>query len=371
MTAAAQATVTVTVTIPRHSSVVDVVSKCSNVPDDDDEEEEEKSSISTMSLLCYRPQVLWHGLYPLLFAEDHPTKLTQQQQQQQALLFILFQHSYQHSTSFRSFLSRILIPHKENNDPEATASATAKSINNRRRKPSNGSRVQEKQGVLDRDDLFYRRDVTLAVPTLNNNNSNSNKLLFRPIRRHRHVNASHRFRLYVLPAPPRQSLDKTFAGLVLRHERTLLQKQTLTAWMATLGGGYFFCKQLSKSLRLARQQRSVASQIGNESMVRHCLLNEAYNLIYAGSFSEAKTVLSTLERTVVSKRASSRTTQILEEHDVERTLRQCDAARTFMRRLKKLSPRLSKYRIDGSTETHTKDDYQRVRIVEVSSSSSS
>jgi hypothetical protein len=77
MTVAAQETVTVTVTIPRHSSVVDVVSKSSNDFDDEDEEEE-KSSISMMSLLCYRPQVLWHGLYPLFFAEDHPTKLTQQ-----------------------------------------------------------------------------------------------------------------------------------------------------------------------------------------------------------------------------------------------------------------------------------------------------
>jgi hypothetical protein len=137
-----------------------------------------------------------------------------------------------------------------------------------------------------------------------------------------------------------------------------------------VGRGYFFCKQLSKSLRLARQQRFIASQIGNESMVLHCLLNEAYNLIYGGSFVEANNVLSTLERMVVLN-ASSRTTQILEEHDIERTLRQCDATRIFMRRLKKLSSRLSKYRIDGSTEKHTKDDYQRVRIVEVSSVSSS
>jgi hypothetical protein len=241
-----------------------------------------------------------------------------------------------------TFLTKILIQQNENNDPAETetASATAKSINNRRRKPSNGSRVQDKQEVLDSNDLFYCRDVTLAVPTLNNN-GNSNKLLFRSIRRHRHhpkqrssaVNEIHRFRLYVLPTPPRQFLDKTFAGLVVRHEQTLLQKQTLTAWMATLGGGYFFCKQLSKSLRLARQQRFIASQIGNESMVRHCLLNEAYNLIYAGSFLEANNVLSTLERMVISN-ASSRTTQILEEHDIERTLRQCDAARIFMRRLK-------------------------------------
>jgi hypothetical protein len=109
---------------------------------------------------------------------------------------------YQHSTSFRSFLTKILIQQKENNDP-------AKSINNRRRKPSNGSRVQDKQEVLDSNDLFYRPDVTLAVPTLNNN-GNINKLLFRPIHRHRHhpkqrssaVNAIHRFRLYVLPTPP-------------------------------------------------------------------------------------------------------------------------------------------------------------------------
>mmetsp|Transcript_21441 Transcript_21441/g.34512 ORF Transcript_21441/g.34512 Transcript_21441/m.34512 type:complete len:220 (+) Transcript_21441:1-660(+) len=164
--------------------------------------------------------------------------------------------------------------------------------------------------------------------------------------------------LYIVPAPRTTFLDTTFTSLVLRHERTLLKKQTLTAWMATLGGGYFFIKQLSKSLQLARQQRLLALQIGNEAMARHCLLNEAYNLIYAGKFDEARRVLTTLEKFVVSKR------NILEEDEIQRTLRQCHAARLFCRRLKKLSRRLGKYHTGNASENHTMDDFQRVRIVQ-------
>ncbi|KAL3915217.1 MAG: hypothetical protein SGILL_005753 [Bacillariaceae sp.] len=134
----------------------------------------------------------------------------------------------------------------------------------------------------------------------------------------------------------------------------------MTAWMATLGGGFFFIKKLSKSLQLARQQRYLALQIGNESMARTCLLNEAYNLIYAGHFAAAKVVLTQLE-TQVKTANDQGNIQVVEEEEIQRTLRQCHAARILLRRLKKLQHRLKGYQ---STESHTVDDFQRVRLVQ-------
>jgi hypothetical protein len=191
--------------------------------------------------------------------------------------------------------------------------------------------------------LFDCRSVHINI-SLSDNNPNKERTM----------------QLYIFPPPYETFLDRTFTALVLHHERSLLQKQTMTAWMATLGGGYFFIKQLSKSLQLARQQRYLALQLGNDSMARTCLLNEAYNLIYAGHFRNAKTVLTMLEHQVTNAN-NNKVIPILEEEEIQRTLRQCHAARILLRRLKKLKHRLKGYH---AKETHTVDDFQRVRIVE-------
>lgn len=206
-----------------------------------------------------------------------------------------------------------------------------------------GSEINEK----DENELdaipFYRRTLTIKLPLSSAHPGNHLPIL-----------------LYILPPFYETFLDRTFTAVVLEHERSLLKKQTMTAWMATLGGGYFFIKQLSKSLQLARQQRYLALQIGNESMARTCLLNEAYNLIYAAQFAAAKKVLTQLETQVKTVNDQSNI-PVLEEEEIQRTLRQCHAARILLRRLKKLKHRLKGYH---AKETHTVDDFQRVRIVE-------
>jgi hypothetical protein len=133
----------------------------------------------------------------------------------------------------------------------------------------------------------------------------------------------------------------------------MLQLQTLSAWLSTIGGGYFFCKRLSVSLILARQQRVLAVRLGNVAMVRQCTINEAYNLIYSGKFVEAKKVLTALEKN-------------LEGDDDKVTWRQCQAARLFAKRLKQVTKKgvLEPYHPKDKKENHMIDDFQRIRIVE-------
>ena len=62
--------------------------------------------------------------------------------------------------------------------------------------------------------------------------------------------------------------DRTFTSMLVRLENALSKLSALTAWWATLGGGYFFCRRISHSLQLARKQKALALILGNVSMAR-------------------------------------------------------------------------------------------------------
>jgi len=168
--------------------------------------------------------------------------------------------------------------------------------------------------------------------------------------------------------------DYLFASVIIRTEHSMIRKQTLTAWWSTLGGGYFFCKRLGVSLQLARQQRILALQIGNQSMAKQCQINEAYNLIYAGKFRKANQVLTELEKEEERLQQQTNMATIMEGGKPTKksvysssslTWKQCQAARLFAKRLRKVRRHgLAGYHTKETGEKHTVDDFQRIRIVE-------
>jgi hypothetical protein len=291
------------------------------------------------------------------------------------IFYLLVQNSWKNkSSSVCKTLHQFLSQHPkgrdgygQNTNNAADAEVTAASDQQKQHgQQQQQQQHNDKENDLDCESMFYYRTFRLRLAT-----DRRGRLILPPwaqqSNRQSAVDAIViSMALYILPAPKKTFLDMTFTALVLRYERTMLKKQSLTAWLATLGGGFFFIKQLSKSLHLARQQRLLALQIGNDAMARHCLLNEAYNLIYAGKFQEAKHVLTTLEEQVLNRGQSDRNRD-LDDHDIHRTLRQCQAARILLRRLKKLSNRLGKYNAGVKGENRTVDDYQRVRIVDIPS----
>ena len=159
--------------------------------------------------------------------------------------------------------------------------------------------------------------------------------------------------------PSVAQIDMTFTSAVIRMEHAFLQLQALTSWMATLGGGYFFCRRLKFSLQMSRYQRKLALILGNTAMAQQCVVNEVYNLLYSGKFPEAMKRLNDLWLTTTEDDTTVR--------------RQCRAARLLCKRLKKVTPKLREFNHVGKgggragdqhgSVTETVDDYQRIRII--------
>lgn len=254
------------------------------------------------TLRCNQSGILWRALVPILV--DAPEHVAQR------LLQLIF-----NSSTFSKLLS--LVPSKEFNNGEAN--------DHKENKHTVGDDNDEKSPFPG----FHHRQLQLVTTTGTKHESPPNMLIY-------------------LEPPPVVHPDPIFTSVVLQVEHSMLQLQTLSAWYATLGGGYFLCRRLSQSLELARQQRFVALKIGNIGMARQCSVNECYNLIYAGRFAQALQILTKLE--------SSATDDIV-------TQRQCQAARLLAHRLKKVGKRLNRYHAREPNHT-TIDDYQRIRIVE-------
>jgi predicted small secreted protein len=149
---------------------------------------------------------------------------------------------------------------------------------------------------------------------------------------------------YILP-PCTQEIDYDFSGRLIYYEHLFLQAQTLAAWYATLGGGYFLCHRLSTAIQLARRQRRVAEWMGDEGMADRCTLNEVYNYLHAGHFRIAFSMLKALQAS-----AQVRQDAVL--------WAMCNTARLFGRRMRRAGKRLT------SQASSVDDDYQRIRIVE-------
>lgn len=371
----------VKVILPRHSSAIGLLFPKQRIRDDDDDNEVEMRVVEEQGpqdvqeelaafLQCYSAGVLWRALAPMLFSEkkvDDRNRCCMDEEAlksvSQHILFLMFRHALLTSTGRNSKGARMTMD----------GAITVKEYNRRRLVHGKESRQQNANGRMEdvesvnssetvNSSEFFIRQIPLP------------SRLVRRFFRHlfpsracpRHISI---LPLYIFP-PLSIRLDGTFEAVVVSHERIVLKKQTMTAFMATLGGGFYMMKNLQPALQLARTQRALAMELGNHRMAQQCLLNEAYNLLYAGKFRFAKTVLAQLEYEMHQVQTSSLTSWA-DREDAQQTLRQCRAARILMRRLQRLSHRLSKHRSgvnsnhipDEQAANRTTDDFYRLRIV--------
>ena len=70
-----------------------------------------------------------------------------------------------------------------------------------------------------------------------------------------------------------------------------MQLRTLSAYISTLGGGYFCCRYLHHSDYLAKLGKIIMDQIGDEGEAMRVRVNEAYGNIYKGDFKNAEGIL--------------------------------------------------------------------------------
>jgi len=199
--------------------------------------------------------------------------------------------------------------------------------------------------------------------------------------------------IYILPPTVCTSLnpERIFTSSLVKLENLQIKLQSLNAYIATLGGGYFLCHYLSTAVCLARYQRKIALQLNDVNLALKCTINESYNFIYAGLIPIALKLIDQTEKLALMRKTQRTKCSIsVTSDDEDVILSMCKAARWFAgcvqngingqnkenKRLlmdnfsdKSVTNDLKGNGATGSSRgkkvTSTHDDYQRIRIVQI------
>jgi hypothetical protein len=388
----------------------DGYSESNNNSDIDDDNEDLTlqllPSVLNLELRCHYPGVLWRGLLPMIFAPSADNDFKARDGNRNGNCVVGGDRYGIHSNENNVDSDQSLSLLRKSNRYTATAALSQRALLGlgledaikRHRKAmvhhcgqihnnTTGDYSKEEDPIYDdgtEEGLFYERRVRLPLGLIPRSSSSSNSS----------SSSSSKVSVVVWifpPLSPPSDIDRTiFAGIVSKtHKKVLIQKGW-SAWLSTLGGGYFGIKSLEKSLWLSRQQKKLAVWLGDTKMARQCTVNEAYNWMYSGRFKLAGSVLDNLEDEVARTRRVS-SIQVLEAAsgennsssknekscssyytiDDEKILQLCSTARVCLRRLEMMSQKgLGKYHkvnnesaTTASLTSHTHDDFQRVRIV--------
>ena len=94
-----------------------------------------------------------------------------------------------------------------------------------------------------------------------------------------------------------------FALRLITNENNLIRLTSLSAYISTLGGGFFLCRYLSTAISLARRQCAIALMRGDCMMALKCRINEGYCYIHGGRLNKGKKVIRRVLRDTVTVQA--------------------------------------------------------------------
>ena len=157
-------------------------------------------------------------------------------------------------------------------------------------------------------------------------------------------------------------------GRLIAWEHTLIRAQSVTGYIATLGGGFFLCHHFQTAVRLAHEQMAFALVLDNKSMYYQCILNSAYSHIYAGYFDVA---IKLIKQVLKEAKALFPPDPVL--------VKMCYSAGLFCKRMKRAAkmPLPNSTDVDATTSTSTSssscnennsdvsktvDDFARIRV---------
>ncbi len=179
--------------------------------------------------------------------------------------------------------------------------------------------------------------------------------------------------IYILPPlqSPNLRPERIFTSLLVKLENLQIRLQSLNAYIATLGGGYFLCHFLSTAVCLARYQRLLAFQLNDFNLAMKCTINEAYNYIHAGMIENALILIQQTEDMTTRRKKGLCISESGEENTV---ISMCKAARWFAERVR--DGMVAKNRdsngnmcklvlndLQRGANSATHDDFQRIRVV--------
>lgn len=141
--------------------------------------------------------------------------------------------------------------------------------------------------------------------------------------------------------------EQIFTSVLVNQENLNIRLQTLNAFVATMGGGYFLCRFLSTAVRLAQYQRRIAVALNDVQLVMKCTINEAYNYIHAGKIDIARLLIKTTKKAAKRRRD-------------ELILGMCQSANWFATKVGEAA--LKEMELDNGRQA-TNDDFLRIRVV--------
>ncbi|KAL3762231.1 hypothetical protein ACHAWU_004769 [Discostella pseudostelligera] len=182
----------------------------------------------------------------------------------------------------------------------------------------------------------------------------------------------------------------TFALRLILNENNFIRLTSLSAYISTLGGGFFLCRYLSTAIALARRQCALALMRGDSMMALKCRINEGYCYIHGGKLNKGKKLIRLVLRDAMQmqlEQEGSVKTDLLLQHPPDGELSElvvitnmCHSALRFANLVKAASSAVGADTKVGAdhrqqlspTEdiqhkkravSSTHDDFQRIRIV--------
>ena len=145
-----------------------------------------------------------------------------------------------------------------------------------------------------------------------------------------------------LPMTKRQS-----SGAQAAQKKSL---QITSAYISTLGGGYFMCRFVGKAKSMARQQLKLAEALGDEILQSKCRTHLIYNDIQLGDFNVARHKLS-CEMIVAEQINDAELTSIIQS-----ALHYCEQCREINKTLQPVE-------VGHGGKLAVEDEYYRMRVV--------
>ena len=170
----------------------------------------------------------------------------------------------------------------------------------------------------------------------------------------------------LLLLPPNSSstpLQYAFSTRLNTLEHRLVRASSISHYMATLGGGFFFCRHYTTAAQLALHQHAVAQHVLQDPrLAATCWIHLAYNCAYRGQFVVAEQILQHVHTELGGGESNKNNG---EQEDPLQTM--CASAALLCQRMRHSHPVLSAASSMGDSAP-TVDDYLRIRVLQDQSS---
>lgn len=105
-----------------------------------------------------------------------------------------------------------------------------------------------------------------------------------------------RFMIVAAPAPCAFLPSRSWQARLISLENKYIRLISMNAYVSTLGGGHFLCKQVSQARSMALTQRRIAIALGNLALEAMTLVHLVYADVQVGNFRRAMRCLRRIAR---------------------------------------------------------------------------